>query len=270
MAVFAVPALFCIAARKKAEWAEGNRPCAGIEEEKKSVVHCILHFCEYAGGTSGRNIMKYWLPKTMILLMVIYAYICMWHWPIGFTFFTQLSNLYAAVAVLLQLIAGPGRLKGFKYSAVVSILVTFVVYLLVLAPIYPGGILAAYRQDHDASLCMHVLVPMMMLADFCLNDRPVQLHRRWLLYALLPPTVWFCMILILGAAGFRWHGMPAPYPFLNYRAPSGWFGFMPETAGYGSMGIGVAYALVVMLGVFALIGFLILRIGSRPKDSTNR
>ena len=117
----------------------------------------------------------------MILLMVIYAYIGMWHWPIGFTFFTQLSNLYAAVAVLLQLIAGPGRLKGFKYSAVVSILVTFVVYLLVLAPIYPGGILAAYRQDHDASLCMHVLVPMMMLADFCLNDRPVQLHRRWLL-----------------------------------------------------------------------------------------
>ena len=194
----------------------------------------------------------------------------MWHWPIGFTFFTQLSNLYAAVAVLLQLIAGPGRLKGLKYSAVVSILVTFVVYLLVLAPIYPGGILAAYRQDHYASLCMHVLVPMIVTADFCLNDKPVQLHRRWLLYALLPPAVWFCMILILGAAGFRWHGMSAPYPFLNYLAPSGWFGFMPETAGYDSMGIGVAYALVVMLGVFALIGFLILRIGSRPKDSTNR
>ena len=214
--------------------------------------------------------MRYRIPKLIILALVVYAMVCMWHWKIGFTFFTQLSTLYMGLTVLLQLVIGQKKTGAMKFSALVSILVTFLVYLLVLAPLVPGGIMAAYREDHYASLCMHVLVPMMMLADFCLNDRPVQLHRRWLLYALLPPTVWFCMILILGAAGFRWHGMPAPYPFLNYRAPSGWFGFMPETAGYGSMGIGVAYALVVMLGVFALIGFLILRIASRPKDSTNR
>lgn len=203
--------------------------------------------------------MRYRIPKLIILALVVYAMVCMWHWKIGFTFFTQLSNLYMGLTVLLQLVIGQKKTGAMKFSALVSILVTFLVYLLVLAPLVPGGIMAAYREDHYASLCMHVLVPAVSCIDYWLNDRKSFRTSGWLVYALLPPVIWFAFILMIGAFGVRWHGMSAPYPFLNYLAPAGWFGWMPETAGYKTMGIGVAYTLVLMMGVFALVGWLVQR-----------
>ena len=59
------------------------------------------------------------------------------HWPIGMTYFTQLSNLFVAAVLLMQLLRPSARvLPGLKFSATVSIFVTFLVYLTVLGP--PG------------------------------------------------------------------------------------------------------------------------------------
>ncbi len=212
--------------------------------------------------------MKFRTPKLILLALVLYAVVCIWHWPIGFTFFTQLSNLFAAAAVLLQLIAGEGKLCSLKFAATVSILVTFLVFLVFMGPFYPGGLPAAYRQDHGASLCMHLLAPAAALADYCLNDRRAFSGKHWPMYALLPPLLWFGFILVLGAAGVRWHGMPAPYPFLNYLAPTGWFGFRPGIADGSSPGIGVFYALLAMIGLFLLIGRLLLP--KRPNGGAAR
>ncbi len=209
--------------------------------------------------------MKFRLPKLMILLLVLYSMIRMWHWRLGFTFFTQLSNLFIASAVLLQLLAGEGKLKAYKFAATVSILVTFFVYLFFLAPFVSGGILEAYRQDHYASLCMHILVPACALTDYLLNDRKGFRSRGWPLYALLPPTVWFAFIMVLYAFGVRWNGLPAPYPFLDFTAPAGWFGFHPDLSAGTTVGIGVIYPVLIIMGLFLLFGFLLRKAGT-PRE----
>ncbi len=199
--------------------------------------------------------------KLLILLCTAYAMLRMWHWKIGFTYFTQLSNLFAAGAVLFQLVRrGSPRAFLVKYAAAVSIFITFLVFLLVLAPAVPGGLLAAYRQDHWASLCMHGITPCITIADFLKNDvkafRGV-LTKRHIFLSLLPSLVYYGFVLVLRFSGVRWAGMTAPYFFLNDSAPAGWFGWMPETAGPYSSGAGVVYALLLMLVLFLLAGWLL-------------
>lgn len=208
-------------------------------------------------------------PKALILLSTLYAMARMWHWTIGFTFFTQLSNLFTALVAAIQLYQGlRGRerraLTVVKFTATVSICVTFLVYLLVLAPMTPGGIIAAYRQDGWASLCLHLITPVLALTDFLLNDARRQWRFRHVLAATLPPSGYFLFVLLLGALGVRWHsGMSAPYPFLNYAAPCGWFGFRPDTVGGTTLGIGVFYVMLILLGLFLLVGTLLARLSRR-------
>ncbi len=210
------------------------------------------------------------LLKLLIIASVIYACIRLWHWKIGFTYFTQLSNIYTAVAVLLQLLSDRRATRLVKYTATVSILITGVVFGVVLAPMVPGGMLAAYRQDHYASLCLHFITPILTIADFLWNDTTGTWHKSDVWYGILPPTLYFVLILVLGAIGVEWRGMAAPYFFLNYHAPAGWFGYLPETADFSSSGIGVAYAVLAMIGAFLLSGWALLWLARRiTKRKTN-
>ena len=203
-----------------------------------------------------------YIYKLTILVSTGYAIIQLLHWPIGFTFFTQLSNLFVAAVALTQLIrrragAGSRRLALWKYAATVSIVVTFLVYLLVLAPMMPGGMLAAYAQDHWASLCLHIVTPACCAADFFLNDAKALLWRpEDILWAVAPPLVWLIFILALGALGLRWHGTVAPYPFLDYSAAAGWFGLGPQ-------GVGTFYTVLAMAGVVCLIAWGLGRLSLR-------
>ena len=61
--------------------------------------------------------------------------------------------------------------------------------------------------------------------------------------------------------------MAAPYLFLNYAAPAGWFGWMPETAGYTTLGIGVFYAVLAMLLLFLAAGAIMLCIAGSLKKA---
>ena len=203
-----------------------------------------------------RNL-KYCILKLLILTVTLYAMITMLHWPVGFTFFTQLSNLYAAVVAALQIVRPrSARLAVVKYTAAVSVTATFLVFLTVLAPLDPRGFVAAYAQDRCASLCMHFVTPVLTVWDFLANDAgELPVKRRLVPFAALPPLLYYGMILLLAQCGFRWNGMTAPYLFLNYDAPAGWFGFMPETASYTTLGIGVAYAVLGMVGVFLSLGW---------------
>ena len=205
---------------------------------------------------TNRNL-KYCILKVLILAVTLYAMLTMLHWPLGFTFFTQLSNLYAAAVAGLQIIKPrSAKLAAVKYTAAVSVTATFLVFLTVLAPLDPRGFVAAYAQDRCASLCMHFITPVLTVWDFLANDVEDLLpNRRLVLLSALPPLLYYLMILLLAQCGLRWNGMTAPYLFLNYAAPAGWFGFMPETAGYTTLGIGVFYAVLGMVAVFLLVGW---------------
>ena len=209
--------------------------------------------------------MKRLVPKLVVLASTAYAMVCLAHWPLGFTFFTQQSNLYMAAVVLAQLLRRRNEgLALLKYTATVSILVTFLVYLTILAPLMPGGLAAAYAQDHWASLCLHLIAPAAGALDFFLNDAPgCAWKAKYAPLALIPPVLWLALILILGGLGIRWHGMTAPYPFLNYSAPAGWFGWAPSTASATTFGIGVFYAVLAMIGLFGAIARIVLSIAQR-------
>ena len=134
--------------------------------------------------------MKRTALKYLTLLSTLYAVVRLLHWPIGFTFFTQLSNVYVALVTFVQLILPENKfLRLVKYTAVVSVFITFLIYLTVLAPMMPGGISEAYRQDHYASLCLHILTPFFSVADLAygwhLMDREVFLCLWIILFALL-------------------------------------------------------------------------------------
>ena len=198
--------------------------------------------------------------KYGVLISTAYAMVCMWHWKIGFTFFTQLSNIFAAGVVLAQLLTGSKKLIPVKFMAVVSVIVTALVFLTLVAPLMPDGIIGAYAQDHCASLCLHVITPLLTTADFLINERNYDWKRGHILLGIVPPVIYFVFILVLGAIGVRWFGnMTAPYPFLNYAAPAGWFGFRPDTIGPTSLGIGVGYMMPVILGLFVLLSWLLIR-----------
>lgn len=195
---------------------------------------------------------RFRIPKLCTIASTSYAIIAMLHWPVGFTYFTQLSNIFALAVALWQLIRPASRAAArAKFAAAVSITATMIVFLIVLAPMHPRGFIAAYAQDNCASLCLHFISPLCVIADFLLNDSG---KAHSLALAMVPPAAYFGFILVLSLCGFRWNGMTAPYPFLNYAASAGWFGFVPESADYTTLGVGVFYAVIAMLAAFLIIG----------------
>lgn len=208
-----------------------------------------------------------YLPRLLLLASTVYAVVNLLHWPLGFTFFTQLSNLYLAAVVLLQLLRPrSAALSVLKFGAVVSIFITFFVYLTVLGPAMPGGLAAAYAQDHGASFCFHLLTPFLAFWDFFRNDARYPYRRRHALLSLIPPFLYFLLILTLGQLGLRWGmdgSMMAPYPFLDYGSPTGWFAFRPGSAGAWSTGIGVFYAVLALLLLFYAAALALLFLAGR-------
>ena len=112
---------------------------------------------------------------------------------------------------------------------------------------------------------------MLTIADFFLNDADGVWEKKHVFAALAPPALYLVFVLVLGKLGVRWGAgkMVAPYLFLNYEAPAGWFGFMPQTADYSTLGIGVFYCILALLLLFTLIARLFLSIaraaGKRSK-----
>ena len=74
-------------------------------------------------------------------------------------------------------------------------------------------------------------------------------------------------VYILAVLGVRWYDtMTAPYNFLNYNVPTGWFGWDLSQMGSESLGIGVVYMIVVLLFIFIGIGLLYLTINGAGKS----
>ena len=224
----------------------------------------------------GAVFLKQYLFKIWIILNVCYATVCMLHWPIGFTYFTQMSNIFAAIVCLAQLLCLlRGRKTGqpseekavlhlLKYFAVLCVVITFLVFFAALGPLQPGGLLAAYLQDHGASMCMHLITPALMTIDFFANDARLPYGKKCIPLGMLPPLLYLGFILLLGGAGVRWgHGtMAAPYPFLNYDAPAGWFGYAPETIGMTTFGVGVFYVIIVFAVLTLLLSLVLQKLAS--------
>jgi putative membrane protein len=252
---------------------------------------------------------KDYVTRTMIRIIAIvssiYGMAMSWD-SMALTYFTNLSNLMICAALLGSLILdtrsvlksksdeqGVQSVQGvqdesagawvdskpnawyiFKFMMTISIAVTFTLYLCFLAPTNKLGFVGAYMNNGCSSLCVHFITPLLAIFDFVLFDYKYKSSRAHVYFATIPPLTYVAYAVCLSEfAGVRWgeHAMAAPYNFLNYKAPAGWFGFAPNTFNSTTLGVGVVYLLAIFTLIFIGIGIAFLAIkNARAKRLSNQ
>ena len=234
-----------------------------------------LTACEYATRTAIRAI---------AIVASVYGMAASWQGWMTFTYFTNLSNLTICVALAGSLALDTVAFMRartsedsststawfdsksnswyiFKFMMTIAIAVTFTLYLCFLAPTNKLGFVGAYLTNGCSSLCVHAIAPLLAIVDFVLFDYRFRSSRAHIYFATIPPLAYVAYAAMLSEfAGVRWgvHAMRAPYNFLNYGAPAGWFGFAPQTFNATTLGIGVAYLLIIFTLIFIGVGRVFL------------
>lgn len=196
------------------------------------------------------------------------------HWMF-FTYFTNLSNIFIDIMLVIFIIYDLKKVKYIpqgmyliKFMATISITLTFLVYMLLLAPTNSQGFIGAYLNNGAGSLCVHFITPVLAIIDFLLFSEHYRPDEKHVYYSVVPPLVYVGYVIVLGHVfHIRWYGdMLAPYNFLNYGAPTGWFGFDLSLLGSKTLGIGTFYMIVVLLILFIGLGTLFLKLKRTKKD----
>jgi len=159
-----------------------------------------------------------------------------------FTFFTILSNLFAA-AVLFEggrrQLTGSGEVSGmWRGAAVVYMAVTYIVFAVLLRDAQEE------LQTHVAWVdsVLHRVMPIVMMADWLIAPPRRAITFRQSLWWLAFPLAWTAFTLVRGAIDGRY-----PYPFLD-----------PANGGYGV----VALYCVAILVLFMLVCWIVAWAGS--------
>lgn len=135
--------------------------------------------------------------------------------PEMFIYYTNLSNLAAAIACLAVLLAMSGRFGEkmekaayrLKYTAVCMTTVTFAVVVCILVPMQ--GVQMLYRGNF---LSFHLLCPVMMLLSFLFFD-PIGPEREKGFTGMLPTLLYAAAAIVCNCLGV----LDGPYPFLKVR-----------------------------------------------------
>ncbi|MBQ6404545.1 MAG: Pr6Pr family membrane protein [Bacilli bacterium] len=208
--------------------------------------------------------------KTLAIISSIYGIIKVYGGPLTFTYFTTLSNIFISLILLVFLIKDiisyksnkkiiySDKLYIIKFLATISITLTFVVFLTILAPTMGGGIINAYLMNEAGSLFVHFITPILAIIDFLLFNNEYKIETKYTIYSIIPPLIYVLFITIASSLGLRWGNMAAPYNFLNFKAPTGWFGFDPSLRSWETLGIGVFYMIVLLSIIFIIIGRIFL------------
>jgi hypothetical protein len=157
-----------------------------------------------------------------------------------FSYFTNLSNLIAAVVLLIcarprLLSKDLQRLRGFS---TMNMAVVGIVFTLLLRN-EDLGLLKPW-----INFVLHYLMPCAVVMDWILEPPATPLGLRNLSAFLIFPGVYLVYALLRGAA-IGWY----PYPFLN-----------PQQVGSYA---GVAFYAGCITGLFVLVGWAILVVGNR-------
>lgn len=231
--------------------------------------------------------------RVIAIVASIYGMAASWQGWLSLSYFTNLSNLMICLALAGSFIWDTYSISNckneitskrnteisdetttwkdtktnawyiFKFMMTISIAVTFTLYLCFLAPTNKLGFIGAYMSNGASSLCVHFITPLLAILDFVLFDYLFRSKRSHVLFSTIPPLAYVAFSVFLGkVVGVRWgeHAMIAPCNFLNYGAKAGWFGFAPDTFNSTTLGIGVAYLLIIFTLIFICLGFVLLAI----------
>ena len=159
-----------------------------------------------------------------------------------FSYFTNLSNLFAAVVLLMGALAtftrreAPGDLA--RAIAVVNMAVVGVVFAILLRNVDLGDL------RPWVNTVLHYLMPCVVVVDWLLLPPKAKLGLKPLLLVLVFPVLYVAYVLLRGSL-VNWY----PYPFLNPL----------NVGGYG----GVAGYVVGIAVAFVLAAWALLALGNR-------
>lgn len=183
------------------------------------------------------------------------------HWSKRLLYFTSESNIWIALSCLsillfpcLKSISNSTRVKDslyiLKYIFTVSITITGFIFCAVLAP---GAENDNYNAWTVASIMTHVIVPVLSVADFFIDEYRIKLSKMHMLYTAVPPFLYLIFASVLGFLNVDFgRGDPFPYFFMNYSSPAGFFGtsdVMPYKIGSFYW---IVFILFIVLGISAL------------------
>ncbi|WP_026556117.1 Pr6Pr family membrane protein [Arthrobacter sp. 35W] len=157
-----------------------------------------------------------------------------------FSYFTNLSNLFAAVVLIIaavHLITGKeGTRTGdiIRGSSVVCMALVGIVFSALLRDVDLGSL------QPWVNTTLHYIMPIVVVADWLVQSpqRPLAYAKLWVW--LVPPVLYLVYSLVRGAAT-DWYA----YPFLN-----------PNTSGgYGAVALTCVGITVTFLAVSVLLAF---------------
>lgn len=165
--------------------------------------------------------------KLAVVLAVTYGVIMSMDDTRTFTKFTTLSNIAMGVVMLLFLIVEIASIRSsvdhrkqwmfiLKFMMTIGVIITFVMYITMIAPKSDEGIIGSYANHHYGSLMLHFIAPVLSVIDFYKYDDKYQPRLIHAAFAILPPLAYVGYVKILAANGYRWaHGATVPYTFLS-------------------------------------------------------
>jgi FAR-17a/AIG1-like protein len=160
-----------------------------------------------------------------------------------FSYFTNLSNLFAAFVLLLTVFSGKIKSRDLlRYISTVNMTIVGIVFAVLLRDVDLGALLPWVNY------ALHYVMPVAIVLDWLLSPPDSRLKSRSVLLAMVFPSAYLIYVILRGA-DIGWY----PYPFLN---PA-------KVGGYG----GVATYACGIAAAFVLVAWALLAVGSRLADS---
>ena len=174
--------------------------------------------------------------SALIVLLGVTSFLYGWHLEPGITIFrfltvdgTLFTTAGAAVFVIanvIELLADTEVTRKtvyyFRLSAAVAESVIFIVVMFSQLPFFSEHLPVLDRYD---SFVMHVLIPILGISSFLINDSPIgKLRRRQLWNGTWFVTFYGVIVLSLISTNVLSAEL-IPYFFLDYRQNPGWFLF---------------------------------------------
>lgn len=173
-----------------------------------------------------------------------------------FTAFTTQSNIWIALICIIFLVldtAGvhhkPQWLYTIKFMFTSSILLTWIVFAVLLAPILkPSYILS------PSNIFLHSLTPILAAADFFLFEDASKVRIKHLWTVLIMPLAYMTFAFVsYEQLGF----LPTYYFFLDYKK-SGWFTV-------SSSGLGTGFWIILLSAVLYIKGLILIILKNKPQ-----
>ncbi len=193
------------------------------------------------------------------------------HWSKRLLFYTTQSNIWVLIIMAVLLVypftesakndKWTKSLYTVKFIFTVSIIITAFVFCCFLGPFAD----ASYHAWSFHSLLLHAIVPALTVADFFIDDTPINISGKTFYTLIIPSLCYFILAGFLCAFKYDFgRGEPYPYFFMNFYSPAGIFGFSSTLPFVMGSFYWVLLFLFIMLGV----GKLLVKIKNKKNNKS--